>query len=326
MPINFPDAPSVNDEFTVDDKIWRWSGSTWDSVPSVVVGTAGPTGPRGVNTANTFKYTASITGGGSTTTGVVTANTTSLVSTSTLFVSHTDADSVDVTSALASAMSSTSANKATITVRDSANTSNFVQFVATSFYPSSTESRIDVTPVSDNGTVADGATVLMTIDRAGDIGPTGAIPDTSSFVTLIDPQTVLAKTFGYSFDAGSISTTSTTPGIISFTTNINGVLYWTSNLTQNFTLDFCVDPFYLQSFDSRMSVGDTMSLVAMFTNGTTPYRPTVFQIDGVPVTPKWVGGTAPSSGNASSIDMYSFNIIKTATNTFVVLASQSKFA
>ena len=31
MPINFPDTPAVDDEFTVDGLTWIWTGSTWDS-------------------------------------------------------------------------------------------------------------------------------------------------------------------------------------------------------------------------------------------------------------------------------------------------------
>jgi hypothetical protein len=64
----------------------------------------------------------------------------------------------------------------------------------------------------------------------------------------------------------------------------------------------------------------------MNTNGATPYYPNVINIDGTAVTPKWSGGTAPSSGNASSVDVYAFNILKTASATFVVLGSQSKFS
>jgi hypothetical protein len=47
---------------------------------------------------------------------------------------------------------------------------------------------------------------------------------------------------------------------------------------------------------------------------------------GTGVTTKWQGGTAPTSGNASSIDSYTYVIIKTASATYTVLASQTKFA
>ncbi len=64
----------------------------------------------------------------------------------------------------------------------------------------------------------------------------------------------------------------------------------------------------------------------MATQGATAYYQSGMQIDGTSVTPKWAGGTAPTAGNASSIDVYTFVVIKTASATFTVLASQTKFA
>ena len=52
--------------------------------------------------------------------------------------------------------------------------------------------------------------------------------------------------------------------------------------------------------------------------------PNTIQIDGSAVTPKVPA--AISAGNASSIDAYSFTIIKTASATFTVLETQTKFA
>jgi hypothetical protein len=62
------------------------------------------------------------------------------------------------------------------------------------------------------------------------------------------------------------------------------------------------------------------------TQGATAYYLNVYQVDGTGVTPKWQGGSAPTEGNASGIDSYSFTIIKTADATFTVLASQTQFA
>ena len=50
------------------------------------------------------------------------------------------------------------------------------------------------------------------------------------------------------------------------------------------------------------------------------------QIDGSSVTPEYQGGSAPSAGNASSLDVYSYTIIKTGDAAFTVLASQTQFA
>jgi hypothetical protein len=75
-----------------------------------------------------------------------------------------------------------------------------------------------------------------------------------------------------------------------------------------------------------MVTGQTMTVAFLVTNGSPAYYPTVFQVDGSAVTPKWQGGTAPAAGNANSVDSYTFTIIKTASATFTVLASQVKFA
>jgi len=76
-----------------------------------------------------------------------------------------------------------------------------------------------------------------------------------------------------------------------------------------------------------LATGDSITVVFLATNGSTAYYPTAYQIDGVAVTPKWQGGTAPTAGNASSIDAYSLTIIKTAsTPTYTIIASQTKFA
>jgi hypothetical protein len=63
----------------------------------------------------------------------------------------------------------------------------------------------------------------------------------------------------------------------------------------------------------------------MSPQGATAYYLNAYQIDGVGVTPKWQGGTAPTSGNANSTDVYVFNAIKTANATYTVLGSQTQF-
>ena len=115
-------------------------------------------------------------------------------------------------------------------------------------------------------------------------------------------------------------------GTVNYDALTQGVLYYTSNASANFTLNFRGSG--AATLSSILAVGDAISLVFLNTNGTTAYYPTAFQIDGSSVTPKWSGGTAPAAGNASSIDAYSFTIIKTAaTPTYTVLAGgATKFA
>jgi collagen type VII alpha len=51
MPIDFPNSPSTNDEFTSGSTTWRWDGSVWkvirDFAPTGATGAVGPTGAVG---------------------------------------------------------------------------------------------------------------------------------------------------------------------------------------------------------------------------------------------------------------------------------------
>ena len=74
-----------------------------------------------------------------------------------------------------------------------------------------------------------------------------------------------------------------------------------------------------------MSTGQSITVAFMVTQGSTAYYNNGWQIDGTSVTPKWQGGTAPTSGNASGIDVYTYTITKTASATYTVLASLTQF-
>jgi hypothetical protein len=113
-------------------------------------------------------------------------------------------------------------------------------------------------------------------------------------------------------------------GTINFDTTTSTIWYYTTNATANHTLNFRFSSSV--SLNTSLTTGDAITVVWLNTNGATPYYPNVIQVDGSTVTPKFQNGTAFSAGNASSIDAYSFTIIKTASATFTVLASQTKFA
>jgi hypothetical protein len=121
----------------------------------------------------------------------------------------------------------------------------------------------------------------------------------------------------------TISATAAT-GTVNFDCITQGIVYYTTDASANFTLNFRGNG--SNTLNSIMSIGESLSVIFLNTNGATARYPNAFQIDGASVTPKWSGGTAPSSGNASAIDAYSFSIIKTDNATFTVLASTGKFA
>jgi hypothetical protein len=121
----------------------------------------------------------------------------------------------------------------------------------------------------------------------------------------------------------TISATAAT-GTIAFDVTTQSVLYYTTNASANWTLN--VRGNGTTSLNALMATGESITIVFLVTNGATAYYQSAFQIDGASVTPKWQGGTAPTSGNASSIDAYTVTIVKTGAATFTAFIAQSKFA
>ncbi len=116
-----------------------------------------------------------------------------------------------------------------------------------------------------------------------------------------------------------VTTITSTTGTITFDTTAQGVLYGTANQTANRTINF-------SNVNSNLAIGQSVTSAVLLTQGSTAYYLSSVQVDGSTVTPKWSGGSAPTAGNASSIDTYTFTIVKTADATFTVLASQTQFA
>ena len=114
-------------------------------------------------------------------------------------------------------------------------------------------------------------------------------------------------------------TSTSTTGTIGFVTDSYGIRYFTANQTANRTINFT-------NVNSNLAIGQSVTCSVLLTQGGTAYYLNAYQVDGSTVTPKWSGGSAPTEGNASGIDVYTFTIIKTADATFTVLASQTQYA
>jgi len=122
----------------------------------------------------------------------------------------------------------------------------------------------------------------------------------------------------------TVSATAAT-GTIAYDAITQGVLYYTSNASANWTLN--IRGASGTTLSSILAVGDAITVTHLVTNGATAYYNSAVQIDGSAVTPKYQGGTAFAAGNASSIDAYVYTVVKTAaTPTYTVFASQTKFA
>lgn len=123
----------------------------------------------------------------------------------------------------------------------------------------------------------------------------------------------------------TVSATAAT-GTIPIYPSTQSVLYYTTNSSANFTVNLTWGA--ATTMNTALSTGQAVTVAFMVTNGATAYYNNVVQVDGSTsgVTTKWQGGIAPASGNASSIDIYTYTVIKTGSATFTVLASQTKFA
>lgn len=102
------------------------------------------------------------------------------------------------------------------------------------------------------------------------------------------------------------------------------VRFYTSSATTNFTVNIRGNS--TTTLNDTMTTGQTATMVLMVTNGATPYYPNVIQIDGTTITPLYQGGFTITSGNASSVDIYTITVVKTAANTYISFVSQTKFA
>jgi hypothetical protein len=120
-----------------------------------------------------------------------------------------------------------------------------------------------------------------------------------------------------------ISATAAT-GTINLDVSTASVNVRTSNATANYVLN--VRGSSSVTLNSLMQIGESITVTFESPNGSTAYYATGYTIDGNSVTPKWLGGTAPTGGNTNSTDVYMIQIRKTASATFTCLASQSKFA
>tara|TARA_R100001594_G_scaffold9166_3_gene22628 strand:+ start:1001 stop:1852 length:852 start_codon:yes stop_codon:yes gene_type:complete len=77
------------------------------------------------------------------------------------------------------------------------------------------------------------------------------------------------------------------------------------------------------TLNSKMAVGDVVTVVLVTTANASAYCAQL-TIDGAAVTENWVGGSAPSDGGSSGVDIHSYTIIKTASATWTVIGNQSK--
>lgn len=168
------------------------------------------------------------------------------------------------------------------------------------------------------------SSTTLTLPNATDtVAVLGTAQTFTALQTFSGSTSVAATKLTNAKEVATISATAAT-GTIDYDVTTQSVLYYTSNASANWTVNFRGSSG--TSLNTLMSTGESITVAFLVTQGSTPYYNSAVQVDGSSVTPKYQGGTAWSAGNASSIDAYAYTIVKTGAATFTVFASQTKFA
>jgi len=128
---------------------------------------------------------------------------------------------------------------------------------------------------------------------------------------------VIGMTEGVSLNATPLS------GTVNIDLITNNVHYFTASATGNWILNFQANS--STSLNTFLSVGESITVAILTTQGTTAFYNTAIKIDNIDVIPKWYGEVLPVGGNANSVDLYTYVIIKTGSAAYSVFASQSQY-
>lgn len=178
-------------------------------------------------------------------------------------------------------------------------------------------------------------TVSNSITLAGTDSTTMTFPSSSATIaglgvaqtftgtqTFAGSSSVIAAIFNDAAEVATVSATAAT-GTINYDVSTQSVLYYTSNASANWTVNFRHSSG--TSLNTAMSTGQAITVAFLVTQGASAFFNNAVQVDGSSVTPLWQGGTAPTTGNTSSVDVYTYTIVKTGNAAFTVFASQTQF-
>jgi hypothetical protein len=172
------------------------------------------------------------------------------------------------------------------------------------------------TTITGTGSVAVDTTAVATFANAGTFTATQTFNGSSSA-----PAMILDNALEICTVTGSAAS-----GALNIDISTQSVIFYNTATTATWTLNFRASSG--TPLSSFMSQGQSVTVAVLVQTGavTNAYN-TGVTIDGVaPAALRWQGGTAPTTGNANSIDVYSYTIIRTGPSSYTVLAAQTRFA
>jgi hypothetical protein len=154
---------------------------------------------------------------------------------------------------------------------------------------------------------ASGATIQVRriYGECGPLGPAGTL---NAFTFLKEQVNLQALAAG---------------GTVHFNANSQATLYYTLPATGNWTLNLRGST--LDTFNSLLSTGESITLTFLNTNGAIGYKTTALTIDGASVSPKFLAGNLTVSGSSDCIEAWTYTVIKTGSAAYTVLANITRF-
>lgn len=162
---------------------------------------------------------------------------------------------------------------------------------------------------------------------AATVGTDYVAPGTASMFTATQTfsgtSTNIAEILTNAAEAATVSATAAT-GTIAIYPSSQSVLYFTSSAAANWIVNLIFSAG--TTLNTAMLTGEALTITFLVTQGGTAYYNTAVQVDGtaVGVTTKWQGA-APTAGNPSGVDVYTYAILKTGSAAFSVFASVVQF-
>ena len=178
--------------------------------------------------------------------------------------------------------------------------------------------------LADGGVISGGNLATLNVSGNSVLGATGTTTtNVGGQLSIVNSTSQLSVVTDNIAEITTVVASGAT-GTINYDITTQSVLYYTVNSSSNFTLNFRASSG--TTLNTALAVGQAVTVAFLNTNGTTGYYNNAITIDGASVTPKWINGAAPTTGNANSVDTYTYTIIKTASATYTVLATLAKFA
>jgi hypothetical protein len=171
---------------------------------------------------------------------------------------------------------------------------------------------------NSNVTVQSNETITVTTNSVGIVTFTQNNIGIANTITL--ERTGIVQQL---FENVNVSSTALT-GTINLDILSGTLFYYTADASGNWS--FNIRGNSSTTLNSILPIGKSVTITVLSTQGGTARYASGFTVDGSSVSPKWQGGTAPSTGYTSSINIYTYVIVKTADATFTVFGSLTKFA